>query len=42
MRVREPAVAGMFYPAGADQLRHDVAALLEKRAGGIWSVTERC
>jgi len=29
MRVREPAVAGMFYPAGADQLRHDIAALLQ-------------
>ena len=29
MAVREPAVAGMFYPAGADQLRHDIAALLQ-------------
>ena len=29
MTVRAPAVAGMFYPADAGQLRHDVSALLQ-------------
>jgi len=28
MNVREPAVAGMFYPAGASQLKQDVGVLL--------------
>ncbi len=29
MTIREPAVAGMFYPAGADQLRQEVGSLLQ-------------
>jgi len=36
MTVREPAVAGMFYPAGAEQLQQEVSALLrnaETKAG---------
>jgi len=28
MTIRKPAVAGMFYPAGADQLRQDIGVLL--------------
>jgi AmmeMemoRadiSam system protein B len=32
MTVREPAVAGIFYPAGATQLRQEVSALLSNAA----------
>jgi len=28
MKIREPAVAGLFYAAGADRLRHDCASLV--------------
>lgn len=29
MNIREPAVAGMFYPAGAEELARDVSAMLD-------------